>query len=432
MSAVPGGAQPAEGGAADRPLVLMLTADRQIDRRILLEADALESAGWSVRILGMPLDRPEQAPDPRVTRLGITPTHHAREFLVLALYRKMRALLPMNSALMRRLKALTWAYFVDQEKFYVDLFLAEALRHPAALVVAHDLPMLPVGARVAKARGTGLVYDSHELFAEQEFSEREKRRWRLIEDQHIRSADCVITVNRSIASELEQRYGLSDVEVILNAERPHQPDPADRTSLRQRLGLGETAVIGLYQGGLSAGRNLETLVRAMPQVAMPELHLVFLGDGQMATPLGRLAAELGVSGSVHFLDAVPQRDLLHLTASADFGIIPYQANCLNTYYCTPNKLFEFIASGVPMVASDLPELRRFVGDMGIGLIGDLSTAGSAAAMLTDMAVDAGRRQAFRERLEVVRNDVSWTVEGERFAAILERFRPNAGAPECAA
>lgn len=432
MSAVSGGELPVAGDSAGRPLVLMLTADRQIDRRILLEADALESAGWAVRILGMPLDRPEQAPDPRVIRLGITPTHHAREFLVLELYRKMRALLPMNSALMRRLKALAWAYFVDQEKFYVDLFLGEALRHPAALVVAHDLPMLPVGARVAKAMGTGLVYDSHELFAEQEFSEREKRRWRLIEDQYIRSADLVITVNQSIASELEQRYGLSDVQVILNAERPHQPDPAHRNALRQRLGLSETAIIGLYQGGLSAGRNLETLVRAMTEVAVPELHLVFLGDGQMAAPLGRLSAELGVSDRIHFLAAVPQRDLLHLTASADFGIIPYQANCLNTYYCTPNKLFEFIASAVPMVASDLPELRRFVGDMGIGLIGDLSTAGTAAAVLNGMASDAGMRQAFRERLAVVRDDISWNIEGKRFAAMLDRFRPNAGAPECAA
>lgn len=409
------------------PLALMLTADRQIDRRILLEADALQADGWCVKILAMPLDEPEASPDPRVQRLGITPQRHAREFLILELYRKARAMMPMNSTIMRRLKALAWTYVVDQEKFYVDLFLGEALRHRADLVIAHDLPMLPVGARVVKAHGAKLAYDSHELFAEQEFSDREKRRWRGIEDAYVRDADRVITVNASIASELEARYGLERVHVILNAERPYRAAGAAGPGLRQRLGLPTDAVIGLFQGGLSANRNLETLVRAMERVTVPNLHLVFLGNGRMAIPLAKLAAGLGLSDRVHFLEAVPQGKLLSLTATTDFGIIPYQANCLNTYYCTPNKLFEFIAAEVPIVASDLPELRRFVTDNGIGLTGDLSNPVDAARLLSTMASDLEGRRAYRERIGSLRHDISWDVEGPKFAHILGALKPATGA-----
>lgn len=418
---------PVQGAAgAGRPLALMLTADRQIDRRILLEADALEADGWQVRILAMPLDGPETVDDPRVLRLGITPRRHAREFLILEFYRKARAMMPMNSPLMYRLKALAWTYFVDQEKFYVDLFLGDALRNKAALVIAHDLPMLPVGIRVAKANGAKLVYDSHELFAEQEFSEKEKRRWRGIEDAYIGDADCVITVNSSISAELEKRYGLQKVHVILNAERPYQANLENVNGVRHRLCLDEHAIIGLFQGGLSAGRNLETLVRAMQLVNIPNLHLVFLGNGQIAASLSHVAAELGLSGRVHFLAAVPQNELLGVTASADFGIIPYQPNCLNTYYCTPNKLFEFIAAEVPMVASDLPELRRFVGSKGIGLIGDLSSPAAAAQILSAIASDADSRKTFRQRIGDLRKEISWDVEGPKFAQLLARFKPHPG------
>lgn len=414
------------GDASGRPQVLMLTADRQIDRRILLEADALEADGWSVRILAMPFDGEERHRDRRVVRLGITASANTREFLILGLYRKIRSRLAMNSPLMRRLKALAWTWFVDQEQFYVDLFLAEALRHPATVVVAHDLPMLPVATRVAAATGAKVVYDSHELFSEQEFGEREKRRWRSIETAHIGAASTVITVNQSIAAELQQRYALPAVHVILNAERPLAERAATGHALRRRLSLGDDAVVGLFQGGLSGGRNLDTLVEAMRHVSDPKFHLVFLGDGQMALPLSRRAEALGLSNRIHFLAAVPQAELLDVTTSADFGIIPYQPNCLNTRYCTPNKLFEFIAAGVPMVASDLPELRRFVGGNDIGLVADLSSAQGTGAALSAMAADAALRQKFRANIAVARTSISWDVEGPKFAALFAPLKPPAG------
>lgn len=403
------------------PSVLMLTTDRQIDRRILLQADSLQEAGWHVRILAMPADSP-LADDARVIRIGSGANHRPRrESLVLSVYRSVRRHLAMNGWPMRLLKQAAWRFAIDQEKFYLRLFLTDALRMRADVIVAHDLPMLAVARTVAETFGAHLVYDSHELYCEQEFPDWLKRRWARIESRHVHACRQVITVNASIARELERRYRLDDVEVIHNAERI-EPDLRRGDYLRHHFGLTSAARILLYQGGLSAGRNLEQLVSAMALVDLPHIHLVLLGDGQLGEQLQRRISRLGLRQRVHLHRAVAQRELLEVTASADAGIIPYQATCLNNLYCTPNKLFEFIAAGIPILASDLPELRRLIDGNGIGQVGDLSSPPEIAAQIMAFFAQAEALQTWKGRLDDVRRQISWQQEGERLKQIYEKLK----------
>src|SRR5205085_12556213 len=78
-------------------------------------------------------------------------------------------------------------------------------------------------------------------------------------------------------------------------------------------------------------------------------------------------------GRVHVIPAVPQRDLLAYCASADVGVIPYQAVDLNNYYTSPNKLFDFIQAGLPIVASDLPYLHKVIVSDGLGVVAKLDS-----------------------------------------------------------
>ncbi len=401
-------------------LVVMLTADRQIDRRITLEADSLEAAGWQVLIVGMPLDG-GQDHDARVVRVGCDAGVAPRENLILAAYRWLRGCLPMNGAVMRWLKRMAWRYVVDQESFYTHLFLATALRYTPRVFVAHDLPMLPVAARAAHARGARLVYDSHELYSEQEFSEHERREWAQIEARHIGACDLVITVNHSIASELRRRYALSGVQVIYNAERTRQV-PATSRHLHEAFGLSADKKIVLMQGGLSAGRHLEVLVDAMRFVHNRSVVLVLLGDGLLLNRLKKMALQPDLVGRVYFHAAVPQNALLELTAAADAGMIPYQATCLNNYYCTPNKLFEFIAAGLPILATDLPEIRRMVHEREIGLLGDTSTPKKLAVLLDEFFSDEQRFAAWKARVLVARKEICWEQEEKKLVEIYEAFR----------
>jgi glycosyltransferase involved in cell wall biosynthesis len=409
--------RPARGGA-----VVMLTKDVQIDRRILLEADSLESAGWKVTIIAMPRDDRVPPDDTRVVRLRPHGAPAARrETLVLGLYAAVRRHVSMNGALMHSLRDFAWRHFVDQESFYLKLFEPMLASRPADVYMAHDLPLLPVALHAARLHQARLVYDSHELFTEQEFTEREKRGWRTIEAEAIRHCDAVITVNPSIARELENRYGVPRVHVVHNAERARPATPRTRR-FHERLGLAPTDLVLLLQGGLSAGRHLEALVAAMGQVTDPRVHLVILGDGNLRTVLAKLAARERIAHRVHLLPAVPQQELLGWTEAADAGVIPYQATCLNNYYCTPNKLFEFIAAALPVLASDLPEIRRIVTGHGIGQVADLGDAPRIAAAIDEFFRDPSRLQGWREAATRARTVVNWDSEGARVVELFEALR----------
>jgi glycosyltransferase involved in cell wall biosynthesis len=404
-----------------RPLAVMLTPDRQIDRRILLSADSLEAFGWEVTIIAMPLDGPSTDDDRRVVRIGSDVGSAKRESRVLDAYRWLRGHLPMNGRLMRWMKRLTWRYLVDHESFYSKLFYSTVSQYGARVFVANDLPMLPVAKQLAQECGAKLVYDSHELYCEQDFSEREKRRWAEIETKYIGDCDVVITVNQSIAAELAERYGVSDVKVIYNAERTSQKLVASRR-LHDVFDLHLEKKIVLLQGGLSAGRNLDTLVDAMRYVQNPSVVLVVLGDGILLRSLQKMAKPEGLTGRVYFHAAVPQDELLALTAAADGGVIPYQATCLNNRYCTPNKLFEYIAAGLPVLATDLPEIRRFVEGQQIGLVGDTGSPRKLAALLDDFFSDDHRLASWKANVAVVRQWICWEMEEKKLLQIYKELR----------
>lgn len=403
-----------------KPTVVMLTPDRQIDRRILLSADSLEGAGWDVTIIAMPLDA-QAADDRRVVRIGSDAGPANRENRVLETYRWVRGHLPMNGRLMRWMKRLAWRYLVDQESFYSKLFYSTASRYSPRVFVANDLPMLPVAKQLADACGARLVYDSHELYSEQEFSDREKRRWAEIEAKYIGACDVVITVNQSIATELEQRYCVHDVKVIYNAERTRNA-PAVSRRFHEVFGLTADKKIMLLQGGLSAGRNLEVLVDAMRYVQNQAVVLVVLGDGLLLHSLQKMAQEDALKGRVYFHAAVPQNELLALTAAADAGVIPYKATCLNNHYCTPNKLFEFIAAGLPILATDLPEIQRMVEGQQIGLVGDTGTPQKLASLIDDFFSDEKRFTSWQTQLATARKLICWEQEEKKLVEIYEALR----------
>ncbi len=400
--------------------VLMLTADRQIDRRILNAATSLRTAGWEVVIVGAPVDS-DAASEPGVVRINSAVGEATRESLVAWCYRWLRTRMGRNSHLIRWLKQRAWYYLVDHETFHARLYWPTVKDLQATVIVANDLPMLPVAAKLADASGAQLVYDSHELYSEQEFPAVERSRWQTVEQKFIGRCAAVITVNESIANELESRYSLSGVHVILNAERCSEP-PAQSRYWHEVFGLPTDAVILLFQGGLSANRNLEEMVQAMQGLPNPAVHLVLLGDGELQPTLAKLIKHHHLMGRVHLHPAVPQDRLLALTAAADAGIIPYQAICLNNLYCTPNKMFEFIAAGLPILASDLPEIRRIVVGHDIGQVANLGKADLIRATIQDFFSTPTRLAHWRRNLRATRSVVCWEVEAKKLLRIYEPLR----------
>ncbi len=263
---------------------------------------------------------------------------------------------------------------------------------PARVYHAGDLYVLPALAAAARRHRGRLVFDARERYPyvagtvgrpfRQHF-------WKLVEHRYIRRADLVLTVSDGIADHLVRDYGIAPPLVLYNApEAPAVADPS--ASLRRRLALPDHIVIFLYQGHLRSGRGCLPPLEALPDV--PDAVLVYLGDGPLAPTIRERATALGVTDRVHLLPPVLPDALLAVTASADVGLVLLEDTCLNHRLALPNKLFEYLAAGVPVLAGDLPELRRVVETYGVGFVVDPASPGALAAAMRRLAGDAALRR----------------------------------------
>jgi hypothetical protein len=151
---------------------------------------------------------------------------------------------------------------------------------------------------------------------------------------------------------------------------------------------------------------------------LANVHLVFLGPS-MPVVLAELRKRAGkeVGRHIHFLEPVPQDVLLDWTTSADFGVIPYPPVDLNTRYCMPNKLFEYIQAELPVLANDLHEVGRIMGELGGGgLTRDLNTPEGMAAGLQSMLTRD--LEADRRILADAKHRFSWSNERIQFLRIV--------------
>ncbi len=268
---------------------------------------------------------------------------------------------------------------------------------------AHDSNALIPVALAARSLRVPFVYDAHDLWLGRPRRERSRLYFALsqmlyaaIERLLVPRAAAVLTVSPPIARHLERRYRID--RVVLVANYPDRPGHVGRRELRslpegERIPPGEPIV--LYLGGLMAGRGLEQLVDAMALVKRGQL--VLLGEGVLADALLARAAGVGVSHRVHLLAPVPSAEVVEYAASATVGVSPIVPSCLNYRYSLPNKLFQYMAAGIPVVASDFVQVREIVEDAACGLLVDTTRPAEMAEAIDRLVRDPDEAASMGER-----------------------------------
>jgi glycosyltransferase involved in cell wall biosynthesis len=401
--------------------IAMVTHDLAIDRRILHEAESLTAAGYEVVIASpegvrnFPLER-EQRED----MMGVAPSapRNGLATVVRLGTRTVRGL-GLQPVWFRRLLQ-RWLGPVE---YHYTPLLAPVLRGlQADVFVAHDLPALPATLAAAARSGDALVvYDSHELFPEQGYPPAEAAYWSRLEARSIGGAAAVMTVNRSIAEEMAKRYGIALPAVLRNCT-PRQRERPAAGGLHARLGLPPGTQVALFQGRLEAHTRVETLVRAWALLPDVPLHLALVGGGSLSAEMAALVAGLGLEGRVHLHPHVPQAELPAVTAGASVGLIPYQPTCLNNLLCTPNKLFEYLSAEVPVISTDLPEIRRIVAEYGVGVLGPTGTAEEVAALVRRYAAELAGDLTLPARLARTAEELDWDREARVLIEVFERLK----------
>lgn len=303
---------------------------------------------------------------------------------------------------------------------FAATFVRAILAERPEVIHAHDAAMLLpglVGRRLTNAR---LVYDSHELATGVPYRD---GRWaafvRVIERVGLPRCAAVITVSDGIADRLQELYELAETPaVVRNVPDVPEAPPTPDGRLRAALGIGDAPLV-LHQGSAAANRGVDVLIRALAEV--PAAHLVLLGPADSEwPPLREVAQAAGVVDRVHVLPPVPVDELLAWTADADVGVSLLQDTCENHRLALPNKVFEYVAAGVPVVVSDLPELRRLVCPRGVGWAVDGASrdALSSALRLALSETSTG----IRERVLAASVELRWPVERKRLLTVYGQLR----------
>jgi len=321
----------------------------------------------------------------------------------------------IRSAMINLHRSLTISYFnyritcsVKNEKYDV--------------VHAHDLNTLMGGYCAAKRKGAKLIYDSHELYLERNrlrpYSPFGKWVRRRVEDYLINRADHVITVNKSLSSTLADWYQIKLPTVLMNTPNLKRSTAGNGSmSLHSALSIENTYHIILYSGAITFNRGLENVIRAL--VYLPQCFFVLMGYGNAyyKRKLETIAAELNIDKQLAFFGPVPNDQVTLYAASADLGIAAIENVCLSYYYCSPNKLFEYLLAGIPVIASDLPELGGIITEYNVGCTFDPNSPKDIARAAMEILESPEKRINYKKNTFSVASVYNWETESKKLIKI---------------
>lgn len=412
-------------------VAMVVMNDGVADARVLRSAVALAAAGAEVDVFarspdGLERDIPVQ---PGVTilqcggirRKSSTPTPSgAPPSRAPAANRLRRKPLLIRYAIVAVRRAMTWsgvplAWFVFAYSVW-----RRARDSRWDVIHGHDLNAMLPADLLARRSGCPLIYDSHELWRHRNRVGRPRRLDAVIdvvlEWWLIRRATAVITVSPSIARWLRRTYSLSAEEVWLvrnTPEKPKAPTPKER-SLRQMAHL-EAARIVLYTGRITSGRGLEEAIDALPLIPQ-DVHLVLMGGGDPGY-LATLLARARRNGTVHRvvpLSPVPHEAVASVAAEADAALVGIEPLCLSYEYALPNKLFEAVQAGVPVLATDLPDIASVVRAY---VCGELYQPGDVAGLADAIRTVLANPGRYRAGLHAAASQLNWETEKQKLLQV---------------
>ena len=357
--------------------------------------------------------------DNRVHKVATSLLKH--NYSVLLIGRKLKNSLAINNRpyKCRRMRLLfnKGALFYAEYNFRLFLFL---FFHKTDILLSNDLDTLFANFLISKLKNKKLVYDSHEYFTEvPELINRKRTQkiWLKIEKIILPKIKHSYTVCQSIADIYSKKYDI-DMKVVRNIPQ-RVPQPSELSFIvpqlselsiktTRRVVVHKEKKIIIYQGAVNIGRGIEYVIRAMQFLE----NYVFwiIGDGDIYHDLVKLTKKLNLEKKVKFLGKIPFNELKKYTLQADLGISLEENIGLNYYYALPNKLFDYIHAEIPILASQLPEIKRIIDKYNIGTFIKNHDAKHIANKIQNIFSDTKQIKKWRNNLKTAHKELCWENE----------------------
>lgn len=373
--------------------ILHLThTDVRVDSRILKELSALDDAKkYTLHAIGVAEHGAEGGVDTR---------HRAIVVSIRLFFRSIRWL-P---------KALRHVLI------YCEMFLrilVKGISVRPELIHCHDTPLLPVAVLLAWLFNGKVIYDAHELESNKNGqSVLISRATFYIEKALWGRVDGFVTVSRSILVWYQSQLSQRDSTIVLNSPLIEAKTYCSQQHSRyfhELYKIPDKCLVFVYLGLFVHGRGIEKLLQTF---ASPDVisHIVFVGRGALGEMIEKHAR---INSRVHIHEAVPHDQVVTLVSTADYGLCLVENVSLSYYYSLPNKLFEYAFAGVPILASDFPDMKELIERFDLGTVTANDEDSIRLSVLRLQSME-------RKRINKDLSSLGWEAQAEKLRALYRR------------
>ncbi len=298
--------------------------------------------------------------------------------------------------------------FLFYLKFNILLFIS-SLKKDFNICFAEDIYTLPVMYLVSRIKRAKIIYDSRELYGFLAGLKKKKFvQWlvSLIEKTLIKHVDLVLVTGLKDKEILSDLYKISNILVLRNL--PLLKKDFLKIDLRNKFNIPSDKLILVYQGVILDGRGLKILFDTLKD--LNNFSLIILGGGEKINYYKKLSEDENLTGKVYFAGKIIQEELLNYTASCDIGISIIEDISLSYHYALPNKLFEYIMAGIPVIVSKLPQMVKIINEFNTGWIVDLNVTGSLTQLLREIDLNRAYIDKLRQNCSTAREILCWENE----------------------
>lgn len=293
------------------------------------------------------------------------------------------------------------------------------LFHRANLLLSNDLDTILPNYFISRLKDCKMLFDSHEYFTETpELVNRPRvqKVWKSIEGFVVPKLDEMITVCDSIAELFREKYGVK-CHVIRNIpSKKAMPPKGDKAALDLPT---DKHLLVLQGSGINIQRGAEELVQAIQY--LDDSLLMIIGGGDVLPILKQMVEQLQITERVRFFPRMPYQQMMAYTQLAELGFCLDKDTNLNYRFSLPNKLFDFIQAGVPIIASHLTETENIIRQYDLGLFIENHEPTTIAATIKDALSDAERYGCWKQHLAVAAQDLCWENEEQKLLEIYHHY-----------